>query len=328
MNINQSLISKRDSTLVKGLLILLIILGHNSILMQERSVFDYLYHFHVYIFLLLPFLYNVPEFTSERVKKDFVHIYKPYTIMFIVVLMINIFALNGKVNVTGVIYSYISGNEQMIKKNIGASFLWFMPTMYSLLLLRNWLMEKPAKILWSCLFVSFLSFLATRVFWFCTVYDFPYIILGGTVSLVYFFMAVSSRYVYEKYHGKRFFDTISCTLFILTTIISFTSPNGYLYNIITWGILPVSALYTFIAIARLFKKDNTFTKCIHWLGKESLPIYLFHVVIYNAILLVIQKVQLAENLLTGIISYVVTIVITIILIFLCKKSKIYNIIFN
>ena len=285
MNINQSLISKRDSTLLKGFLILLIILGHNSILMQERAIFNYLYHFHVYIFLLLPFLYNVSEFTTERVKKDFVHIYKPYSIMFIVVLIINIFALNGKANVTGVIYSFISGNELMIKKNIGASFLWFMPTMFSLLLLRNWLMKKPAKILWSCVFVSFMAFLATRVFWFRTVYDFPYIILGGTVSLVYFFMAVSSRYVYEKYNGKRFFDTISCTLFILSTIICFACPKGYLYNFITWGILPVGALYTLIAIVRLLKKDNMFTKCINWLGKESLPIYLFHIIIYNAILL-------------------------------------------
>ena len=328
MNINQSLISKKDSTLLKGILILLIMLGHNSILMQERAIFNYLYHFHVYIFLLLPFLYNVPKFTIERVKKDFVHIYKPYTIIFIILVLINTFVLKERYNFTQVMYAYISGNEYMLKANIGASFLWFMPTMFSLLLLRNWLMKKPGKILWSCVFVSFLAFVATRVLWLCTVYDFPYIVLGGTVSFVYFFMAVSCRYVYEKYNGKRFFDTISCTLFILSTIICFACPKGYLYNFITWGILPVGALYTLIAIVRLLKKDNMFTKCINWLGKESLPIYLFHVIIYNAILLVIQKVHIAETYLIGAVSYLATLAIAIILIYFCKKSKIYKIMFN
>ena len=328
MNINQSLISKKDSTLLKGILILLIILGHNSILMQERAIFNYLYHFHVYVFLLLPFLYNIPQFTFERVKKDFIHIYKPYTLFFVILVLINTYILNTKFNITQVLYAYISGNEYMLKANIGASFLWFMPTMFSLLLLRNWLMNKPGKILWSCVFVSFLAFVATRVLWLCTVYDFPYIVLGGTVSFVYFFMAVVSRYIYEKYHNNRCFGYLSCTVFILSTIYNFTNLHGTIYEIITWGILPISALYTLISIVKHFKENILITKCINYLGKESLPIYLFHVIIYNAILLVIQKVQFAENFLTGIISYILTIVITVIAIYLCKKSKIYNIIFN
>ena len=328
MDINRSLISKRDSTLLKGILILLIMLGHNSILMQERSIFNYLYHFHVYIFLLLPFLYNIPHFTVERVKKNFIHIYKPYTIFFVVLVLINTYILNIKLDITQVLYAYISGNEYLLKANIGASFLWFMPTMFSLLLLRNWLMNKPGKILWSCVFVSFLAFLVTRVFWFCTVYDFPYIIFGGTVSIVYFFMAVVSRYIYERYHRNRCLGYISCIVFILSTIFNFTNFYGIVYNIVTWGLLPISALYTLIIVVKYLKDENILTQCFQYIGKESLPIYLFHVIIYNAILLVIEMLHITQNAFTGVVTYIVTIITTIVIIYVCKKSKIYKFIFN
>ena len=77
MDFNLSLISRRDSSVLKGILILLIILGHNSILMnnygegESSLIFKYLYHFHVYAFLMLPSLYNAPRLTFERTKKDF-----------------------------------------------------------------------------------------------------------------------------------------------------------------------------------------------------------------------------------------------------------------
>lgn len=327
MNIDQSLISKRDSTLVKGILILLIILGHNSILMQERAIYNYLYHFHVYVFLLLPFLYNIPQFTFKRIKKDFIHIYKPYTFVFAILAIINTFILNQDFNLTKVLYAYISGNEFLLRGNIGASFLWFMPTMFSLMLLRNYLMNKPAKILWICVFVSFLAFVATRVLWLCTVYDFPYIILGAAVSIVYFFMGVVSRYIYERYHTKGYFGNISSVAFILATICNFTHLKGTVFEFITWGILPISTLYILTAIVKHFKENNILTKCINYLGKYSLPIYLFHVIIYNAILLVIKKAHIAETYLIGAVSYIATLTITIMLIYFCKKSKIYKLVF-
>lgn len=328
MNINQSLISKRDSTLLKGILILLIMLGHNSILMQERAIFNYLYHFHVYVFLLLPFLYNIPQFTFERVKKDFIHIYKPYTIFFVILVLINTYVLNTKFNITQVLYAYISGNEYMLKANIGASFLWFMPTMFSLLLLRNLLFHKPSKVLWTCVILSVLTFVATRVIWITTIYNYPYILFGGTVAIVYFSLAVLSRFIYEKYHNLKYFGCISCTIFILASVFNFTNLYGITYNIVTWSILPISALYTLATIVKYMKEGNILTRCFHYLGKESLPIYLFHVIIYNAILLVVEKLEIVQNAPIGVITYIITLAVTIALIYVCKKIRIYKPIFN
>lgn len=328
MDINKSLIPKRDSTLVKGILILLIILGHNSILMQERAIFDYLYHFHVYLFLLLPFLYNIPQLTVKRIRKDFIHIYKPYTITYFVLVLINTFVLNSEFNIIQTLYAYISGNEYLLRANIGASFLWFMPTMFSLLLLRNLLLNKQTKILWSFVIVSLLAFVATRITWITTVYEYPYLIIGSAVSIVYFSIAVLSRYIYEKYHNIRYFELISCIVFILASILNFYEFNGMIYNIVAWVILPISALYALITIVKCFNDNHISTKCIHFLGNESLPIYLFHVIIYNAILLIVEKLHIVQNYIIGCATYIVTITVTLILIYVCKKIRIYNFIFN
>jgi len=248
--------------------------------------------------------------------------------MFLVLVIINIFILKNKFCLGGTLYAYVSANDYLLKEYLGVSFLWFMPTMFTLLLLRNWLMNKPAKVLWTCVIVSFLAFLTTRVFYICTVFDFPYIIMGGTVSIISFSLAVISRYIFERYRNTRYFNLISCSVFIAATIICFILPRGITYYFIAKCILTISALYTFIFLVQKLRDNNIITKILNYLGKESLPIYLFHVIIYNAILLVIQKVQFAEIFLTGIISYILTIVITVIAIYLCKKSKIYNIIFN
>ena len=239
---------------------LLIVLGHNSILMQARCIYDYLYNFHVHVFLLLPFLYNIPQLTFKRVKKDFIHIYKPYTIMFLVLVIINIFILKNKFCLGGTLYAYVSANDFLLKEYVGASFLWFMPTMFTLLLLRNWLMDKPAKILWSCVIISFAAFLATRVFRYTSVYSHPYIIMGGTVSIISFSLAVISRYIFERYHNTKYFYHIACSVFIMATIICFVLPRGITYYFIAKCILTISALYTFIFLVQKLRDNNIITK--------------------------------------------------------------------
>ena len=140
-------------------------------------------------------------------------------------------------------------------------------------------------------------------------------------------MGVVSRYIYERYHTKGYFGNISSVAFILATICNFTHLKGTVFEFITWGILPISTLYTRTAIVKHFKENNILTKCINYLGKYSLPIYLFHVIIYNAILLVIKKAHIAETYLIGAVSYIATLTITIMLIYFCKKSKIYKLVF-
>lgn len=59
-----SLISRDESTAIKGLLMLLIVFGRTGMLTTDfatgsRTFFwNWLYSFHVYVFLILPFIYG------------------------------------------------------------------------------------------------------------------------------------------------------------------------------------------------------------------------------------------------------------------------------
>ena len=183
MDTTKSLISRENSTLLKGILIILIILGHNGILMGKSTgltvtaLNNYLYCFHVYLFLILPFLYNIPGFTFKRVKKDFLHLYKPYTLLIITILIANIFILKQPFEPLNTVYAYISGNEMLLNKTVGASFPWFLPVMFTLLILRNYFVPKKNYALLCVLLVSFTILLAVRVFNVISIYDFSFIIM-------------------------------------------------------------------------------------------------------------------------------------------------------
>ena len=152
IDVNKSFLTKEQSTIIKGILILLVVLGHNGILMGKaqhlsvNSFNDFLYTFHVYAFLFLPFLYNIPEQSICRIKKNFIHLYKPYTVFFII-LLIAFWVINKSFDVPGVVYAYISASEPVLKQYVGASFLWFLPTMFSLLILRDSLMNTKIGLL-------------------------------------------------------------------------------------------------------------------------------------------------------------------------------------
>ena len=59
-----SLISRNESSAIKGLLMLLIVFGHTGMITTnlatgEKTFFwQWLYSFHVYVFLILPFIYG------------------------------------------------------------------------------------------------------------------------------------------------------------------------------------------------------------------------------------------------------------------------------
>lgn len=68
----QSLIAREASTAIKGLLMLLVVFGHTSLLTTDYSTGDktflwkWLYTFHVYIFFILPFIYGYKHKTCDR----------------------------------------------------------------------------------------------------------------------------------------------------------------------------------------------------------------------------------------------------------------------
>lgn len=336
MRTEESLISKKDSTLTKGILILLIVLGHNSMIMEDltinnyKFIFHYLYSFHVYLFLILPFLYNTPQFNLERLKKNFISIYKPYTIMFAALFFTNIILLKEDFHPMQTFYAYITGNEKLLREAIGASFPWFMPTMFSLILLRNILFNKKYKTaLIITTIISAVLFVIFRILLLKSTYTVAFI-AGSVVAIVYFSLAVTTRWIYENLRNKKHFNTISVIIFIITSIIFFVflQNKSVLYNFSRRCLLPISALFTIFTILKYIKADTNIYKIFSYCGQESLPIYMIHIFVYNILYQLAKKANIDIGVISGIITYILTIGITILIIQLCKRINIYKFIFK
>lgn len=90
--------------------------------------------------------------------------------------------------------------------------------------------------------------------------------------------------------------------------------------------MPISALFTLIIFVNNLRNTHI-VNILNYFGKESLPIYMIHVFIYNILMIFIQKAQMPLDLLSGTISFILTIAITLLIIYLCKKTKIYKYLF-
>ena len=144
---NESLISREESTAIKGLLIFLIILGHNSFFSSESRIgMVYLYLFHIQAFFMLPFLYPHKKISFIRIRDYVIRLYYPFIILFLFLSLLNYVG-----NILGVIPENVSsqmietdkhwndflltiltGNGYNIDYFTGLQFLWFLPVMFFL----------------------------------------------------------------------------------------------------------------------------------------------------------------------------------------------------
>ena len=331
LNFELSLLDKKTSTIVKGVLILLIILGHNSILMHTQNgdtpilLYRYLYHYHVYCFLILPMLYNVPVITYNRLKKDFSHLFKPYVFLFIALVSYQLI-LGERINPERVFEAFISGNEPLIKDALGASFPWFLPTMFSFIILRNTLCWRP-KLLKIVFAISLAVYLLTRVLNVFSLYTFNYF-LGCMVALAYFSVGIVVRKIYFYLTNKNEYIKFVYLLAAISTALFFiyyrTNNMELWFSLNAWVIMPVSVFISLLCIIEA-SKDFKFLYVFECLGKLTLPIYVFHMFIYNAILLLIGKLHIPINCFVGVMTFFLTVGLCILVIILLKKLNLYRV---
>ena len=122
-----SLITRDESSAIKGLLMLLIIFGHTSMLTTnfatgERTYFwNWLYTFHVFVFFILPFIYGhkrkVVETRIEgsvdyqqvvfEFKHNFVKLFIPYVWFCVISAFVFLSIGGGVFNPKGMLYAFV-----------------------------------------------------------------------------------------------------------------------------------------------------------------------------------------------------------------------------
>lgn len=289
-----------ESTSMKGLLILLIVIGHNQILVPHNSgVFAWLYMFHVICFFILPFFYGgkEKELTGSYIGTLITRNWWPYLITALLVW------LTAGLNVNlETIYAFFNGSTAMTSSKLGGTFLWFMPTFCSfsiLLLFSN-------KYSW---FREAITIMGLGL-WFLTWYQFEMIKLYSLFGLP---MAIKCFAVGEI--SKLLFKMEKVTLYIGSIVFVGMSLLFLIFKIIlpySVILFPISAFCLLVAVKSLLQNSFFYT-----LGRFSFVIYLVHLFVYRGLNLLMQPI-----LLNGIINLLITLIISILVAYIIDRTSI------
>ena len=271
MEENRAYLNREQSECIKGILIILIVLGHNHILCPNTvsgGLMEYLYTFHVAGFFILPFFYQSETKTSwTKAGNTIIRCWVPYFwICLCCWLSYSIVSHHFEFGFNHIV-AFFQGTQTPIRRSFGFVFPWFLPTYCSLSIML--LVAKKYQ------FVFVLQALlgcATFMMSWMEFYIFKNTVpFGAGLALNYFASGAITfaihRYVkYGRYIGAFVFVALSVCWWLKL-------PLGVLYHF-----MPATFFLLLLCIAPLI--DH---KWLQMLGKHSLGIYLFHVFFINAL---------------------------------------------
>lgn len=328
--IKPSLISREASTAIKGLLMLLIVFGHTGMLTTDFATgnktffWQWLYTFHVYVFLILPFIYGynkksgVPENQASKcfdihqiiidIKHNLVKIGVPYCWFFLFSAIVFVTVGGGRFDLKGILYAFFFGNEPLIDKFIGFNFMWFLPAMLALTILKSiyYNSNKTVKvviisisiILWALAIFKIISRYKVGMYVpFAISHAFYFIILG-----------LMARYIVEKqWTTKILMPVVVLLVFAMTLLLYYRKEIHTVMNlhIIIQLVMPILMFLLLYCIRDILAKS----KVLNFIGTYSMQIYLVHVFVINALVVLFTHFT-EQSIGLGIIIYILAICIS------------------
>lgn len=350
--IHSNYLSRDESTAIKGLLIFLIILGHNAVLTQSvKSIMPFLYLFHVKLFFIIPFLYKVKTNTFKvSLEKNFVRLYYPFLVFFFL-LSFAFYITNDTINDPNQIanifkgisdnkFLYFSstiftGSPYLIDFFTGYQFLWFLPVMFSLNIIKNLIQDnKTARfivlILGLVFYVVFYSLALTPEISrlrFNTMLFSPFAITQGVA--MYFLGYVCSKILLNTKYNKVINITGTILFVALSVFLVYNlSINHHFIKESSLGAIYRFAMpFLAMGIVYTFKEKISKVRVFRALGEVSLPLYIFSTLICTVFYLIFKKFD-AITPLNGIIAQVLIMLVSYYFVKLFYKLPfIYNKIF-
>lgn len=262
-------VNRESSEVIKGILICLIVLGHNHILCPNTvsgGMMDFLYQFHVGGFFVLPFFYQRNISVSwETICNIIIRCWIPY--LWVCILCWLTFSLYQHTFDFGWrhVMAFFNGTPTPVLHYFGFIFPWFLPTYCSLsiLLLLAW----NNKWLY---YLFIILGLGTFLMSWQEFYDLKLILPFGVGPAIHYFVSgviafvVNKHIKYGKYIGASLFAILSFFWWMNFQI-------GLLYHL-----MPTAFFLLLLCVVPYM--------CFNWLrllGKYSLGIYLFHVFVLN-----------------------------------------------
>ncbi len=282
-------LSKQDSASIKGFLTILIVIGHNHIVAPQNSpLMSYLYTFHVVCFFILPWLYNnKKELTPTNISNIISRNWIPYILFFIFSFVVFTLLEGKHPEVLNILSAFIIGSQKLLKENVGVLFLWFLPTFCTFSLLK--IISDNKK--WVRISLIVLSLITFCFSWIQAEWMRNHLPFGAFTAVQYFVYGILVK---GLIHWKEWTKYIGAVIFIILSWLYWNKHIGY-------GIMfmPITGFMLILTVLPILKM-----KWLRAIGKYSLPIYLTHVYIYNALELIIPT-----TVIWGLLALILTITI-------------------
>ena len=282
-------LDKKTSETIKGILIVLIVFGHNHILCpnsEEHGLMEYLYLFHIAGFFILPFFYDIPiDVSWTCIKNKIIRTWVPYFWICILCwicysLIRHDFSLH-----IGIVKDFLYGTQTPIRHSFGFVFPWFLPTFcsFSIMLLF------ARKYRWLYLLLLFIAIILWGVSWMEFFELKNKVPFGLVLAVSYFGSGVLAFELNKRFNSAKYF---AVCVFVLLSICYWNNIDvGYLYQL-----FPVVFFLSLLSLVPYL--DFSFLRL---LGVNSLGIYLFHMFFVN-----ITYLLLPHTISMGVIGFFVS----------------------
>ena len=232
MNSKKSYLCKNQSVIIKGILTLLIVLGHDMVLTIPTDVIglmSYLYLFHIQCFFILPFLYGVNSDKSLS-ERSFILVKRFYWPYFILVLLLGtgygILSRTSSFSIIGIGKALLFGGTH-IKSACGVSILWFLPSMMCTMWLRE-IYYRAGHVVKAILLTTSILYNVAIVI---NAMDgstqelvnlFKWLPFGSYYAIGILYMGVITRWLYIKVNdANRIMVFLSCCLILMAITIGY-----------------------------------------------------------------------------------------------------------
>ena len=280
MDSNDTLLSRNEANAIKGVLILLVILGHDIPfirLTDSWMVMVWIYLFHIHCFFLIPFLYTIKRLSPQRLLDLFIRFYTPFLTVFIMLLLLkmNTTTGGGKTRLINLVLCLASGNPLRLKELTGVQFLWFLPAMFMCCIVKEWhsCSIRPLK----CLFLLIgaasllLPFLSLEV---------PELLYNPLFGFRFLFLGILVRWLLLR----NVFGNYAAIVLFVSGSLCFFIHYRYCLHPFYWG-YPVGHIHhalrllmpvVFLHLLFHLRGNLSKIKLLVHFGENSFSIYLFH----------------------------------------------------
>lgn len=283
--------------IVKGVLILIVIAGHNEALMQSapwaRRLF---YYFNTQCFFLLSSLLDAKLLSRQLIRDRAVRYLVPFA-CFMIVAWIAFITLRESAEPLPVALgdlgrALVVGSDAAIYQAVGMRYLWFLPALFSLVMIKaaasRWPAVGTALTLAAWVLIVGTAFIPAAL-----VKSVP---LNAAIGLFFFGLGEVFRKAFQA--ASRLPDTVLSAaavaatvalsaLIVLVPLDRVAGANICTYDVTHWATWVVALVFPCCLLVALFTTSSflPLRAFLEFCGRYSLPLYLIHMLLYRVLTL-------------------------------------------